>query len=134
MKAATKDWIELAKRDFSAAQKLVQDEYLANICLFHCQQTIEKLFKGILEEYGTRIPKIHSVVTLHELLPPEIKNLFIIDPSELSLIDDIYIDSRYPGEIGLLPNRFPSSSDAKNVLGIAEKIFNQVINFFNLQS
>ena len=132
MKPATADWIELAKRDFSAAKKLVDDEYLSNVCLFHCQQTIEKLFKAILEEHKIKIPKIHSVTTLFEKLPTEFKNISAIDQDELGLIDDIYIDSRYPGEIGLMPNGFPSKSDAKNVLRITEKIYHSVSQYFRL--
>lgn len=133
MKPATIDWIELAKRDFSAAKKLAEDEYLSNVCLFHCQQTIEKMFKAILEEQGTRIPKIHSVITLHAMLPTEFRNTFIIDQDELGLLDDIYIDSRYPGEIGLLPNGYPTKSDAQNVLDITEKIYRLVIKYFEFE-
>ena len=132
MKAVTVDWIELAKRDFSAAKKLVDDEYLSNVCLFHCQQTIEKLFKAILEEHKIKIPKIHSVTTLFEKLPTEFKSISTIDQDELGLLDDIYIDSRYPGEIGLMPNGFPSKSDAKNVLRITEKVYHSVSQYFNL--
>jgi len=132
LKPATADWIELAKRDFSAAKKLVDDEYLSNVCLFHCQQTIEKLFKAILEEHKIKIPKIHSVTTLFEKLPDDFKSNSTIEHDELNLIDDIYIDSRYPGEIGLMPNGFPSKSDAINVLKIAKKIYNLVFQYFNL--
>ena len=132
MKPATADWIELAKRDFSAAKKLVDDEYLSNVCLFHCQQTIEKLFKAILEEHKIKIPKIHSVTTLFEKLPTEFKSISTIDQDELGLLDDIYIDSRYPGEIGLMPNGFPSKSDAKNVLRITEKVYHSVSQYFKL--
>ena len=41
---------KLADKDIKAAKKLVNDDYLANIVLFHCQQCIEKSLKAILEE------------------------------------------------------------------------------------
>jgi len=66
LKPATADWIELAKRDFSAAKKLVDDEYLSNVCLFHCQQTIEKLFKAILEEHKIKIPVVARALGNHQ--------------------------------------------------------------------
>lgn len=129
LKETTKDWIELANRDFYAAKTLAAYEYLANVCLFHCQQSIEKLFKAILEGHSLKIPRIHSVTTPFENLPPEFKDISNIEQGELELIDNIYIDSRYPGEIGLLPNGLPSKSDAESILRIAEKIFQSVLKY-----
>lgn len=82
MREAAKNWVEFAERDFEAAKSLVKDEYLANICLFHCQQTLEKLFKAVLEETKTRIPRIHSLTTLFEQLPTQLKNKNFITSEE----------------------------------------------------
>ncbi len=37
MKPSTRMWFDLAQRDLRAAQRLADDEYLANIVIFHCQ-------------------------------------------------------------------------------------------------
>lgn len=129
MREAAKNWVEFAKRDFEAAKSLVKDEYLANICLFHCQQTLEKLFKAVLEETKIRIPRIHSLTTLFEQLPTELKNKNFITYEELGLVDDIYIDARYPGEVGLIPGGFPTIKDALEVLEITNKAHSVIIEF-----
>jgi len=131
LREAARNWIEFAKRDFSASKKLEEDEYLANICLFHCQQTIEKLFKAVLEENKIRIPKIHSITTLFEKLPDDLKIENFINIDELGLIDDIYIDARYPGEIGLIPGGFPTKNDTSEVLRITHKVYSAVIKYLD---
>ena len=45
MKEQAKAWMEFAARDLEAARKLADDEYLANVVLFHSQQCIEKCLK-----------------------------------------------------------------------------------------
>ncbi len=129
MREASKNWIEFAERDLAAAKRLVKDEYVANVCLFHCQQTLEKLFKAVLEENKTRIPRIHSLTTLFEQLPAELKNKNFITSEELGLIDDIYIDARYPGDVGLIPGGFPTSKDAMEVLEITDKVHSVITGF-----
>ena len=38
---------------------------LSHIVAFHAQQSIEKVFKAILEEHNMEMPKIHNLVTLY---------------------------------------------------------------------
>jgi len=131
VRESTKDWLEYAARDLKAAEIILTDSYLANICLFHCQQTIEKSFKAILEEFSLRIPKIHSVTTLYERLPEEAKKNIPVDINDLSTIDDIYIDTRYPADLGLLPNGFPSTEQAKEIIEICSRIFVDTKTYLN---
>ena len=63
-----KHWIDFADRDLEAAKSLLENEYLANVVLFHCQQCIEKCLKAILEENNIEVPKIHSVVRLFGII------------------------------------------------------------------
>jgi len=123
VRASTKDWLEYAARDLKASELTLQDPYLTNICLYHCQQTIEKSFKAVLEEFSLRIPKTHSVTTLYEKLPDETKKNIPVDINELSTIDDIYIDVRYPADFGLLPNGFPLIEQAQEIFKICSRIF-----------
>ena len=51
---------------------------------------------------------------------------------ELNKIDDIYIDSRYPNSIGLLPTGFPTTENANEIFLIAKKILTATTNLFNL--
>ena len=54
---------------------------------------------------------------------------FDVDDDDLNLVDDVYIDTRYPGGVGLLPSGFPAKEEAVKVLGIAEDIHNKVTGF-----
>ena len=68
MKQQTSAWLEFAARDLAAAKKLLDDEYVANIVLFHCQQCVEKSLKAILEESNQDVPRIHGVNKLYTIM------------------------------------------------------------------
>jgi len=131
MKDGTKSWIAFADRDLEAAKSLLGNEYVANIVLFHCQQCIEKCLKAILEEHEIQVPKIHSVVRLFGIITENIELGYKIDENSLNLVDDIYIDTRYPSGLGLLPTGFPSKEEASEVLKIAKDIYAKVILYLN---
>ena len=119
MKARTKAWLEYAARDLEAAKKLADNEYLANIVLFHSQQCVEKCLKAILEENDQNVPKIHGVTRLYNLVMENTNIALPVTGDELDFIDDVYIDTRYPGNFGLLPSGFPGREQAEFLLNIA---------------
>jgi len=131
MKDGTRSWIAFADRDLEAAKSLLENEYVANVVLFHCQQCIEKCLKAILEEHEMQIPKIHSVVRLFGIITENLELGVEIDEDALNLLDDIYIDTRYPSGLGLLPTGFPSQEEADEVLKIAKKIYDNVLLYLN---
>jgi HEPN domain-containing protein len=126
MKEQTRAWLEFAARDIEAARKLAESEYLANIVLFHSQQCVEKCLKALLEEHSQNVPKIHGVNRLHNLLAESTGIALPVTADELDLIDDVYIDTRYPGSFGLLQSGLPSKEQAISLLEIAEKIHEAV--------
>jgi HEPN domain-containing protein len=84
-----------------SAEKLISDDALASPTAFHIHQSVEKSFKALLELYDYRVPKTHNLLSLLALLQekgigPE------SDIDTLAKIDQIYVDSRYPGDIGLV--------------------------------
>ena len=125
MKGSTKEWLDFADRDLEAARLLVDNEYLSTAVLFHSQQCVEKCLKALLEEDGVPVPHIHSVVKLHSLLRENSPISLSVAEDELDLVDSVYIDSRYPSGIGLLPSGFPTKEDAQELLRIAEEIHAQ---------
>ncbi|PKL16414.1 MAG: DNA-binding protein [Spirochaetae bacterium HGW-Spirochaetae-5] len=127
MKLRTESWLNFANADFKSAQKLLEESDLAQIVTFHCQQTIEKLLKAILEEYDVTIPKTHSLIKLYNLIPDKAKNELKIDEDDLIPIDKVYIDSRYPIDMGLLPFGTPDIDDAKRIFDITGEIYNMII-------
>jgi len=111
------------KEDFKESNILIHNE-LTNMVAFHAQQLIEKSFKAILEEYKGQVPIMHSIITLKE----QIKD-FINIPVNQDIFDQLnehYIVSRYPSEIGLLPNGKPSKKEAENFFKEASQIFQKI--------
>ena len=128
MMKKTTAWLEFADRDLEAAKKLVNYEYLANIVIFHSQQCVEKCLKAILEEHNQYLPKIHGVTKLYELVRKNTNISLPISDDELDLVDNVYIDARYPGNFGLLPSGFPTKDDAASLFSIAKNVYQSTIN------
>ena len=61
MKTITQEWLDYAKADIIVGKNSLSDEFLTNIVAFHCQQTIEKCFKAIIEENNLQFKRIHII-------------------------------------------------------------------------
>jgi HEPN domain-containing protein len=119
MKQTTKNWITLAEDDLLAAKTLAGEDRLTNLVSFHCQQCLEKCFKAIIEEKDK--PSIKS----HDLLRLQLNAGVKLSEQEaimLGIINEVYIDSRYPGELGLLPNGKPTLSEAEAFIQLCDNI------------
>ena len=131
MKEITKSWLSFARSDLIAAEKLLESESLENIVLFHCQQSIEKILKAHLEENGIAVPRVHNLIKLYNLLPFSLlrQDEFIIET--LEELSSVYIDSRYPGDIGLLPSGPPSESLVISLFNRTKELFSFFEEQFN---
>jgi len=124
MKKQAKSWLQAAKDDLNVINEILEHNELTNMVAFHAQQLIEKSFKAILEEYKGQVPKMHSIITLKE----QIKD-FINIPVNQDIFDQLnehYIVSRYPSEIGLLSNGKPSKKETENFFKEASQIFQKI--------
>lgn len=121
MKFLTREWLNAAELDVKSAIQLLQDESLTSVVTFHCQQAIEKSFKAVLIENDRDPQRIHDLLRLYKLV------LEFIDPFEdiltLKIINEAYIDSRYPSDLGLLPDGKPSQNEAIQFYEFAELVF-----------
>ena len=81
--------------------------------------------KALLEEADVRVPHIHSVLKLSSLLMEEAGISLSLNEDELDLVDAVYVDTRYPSGIGLLPSGFPTKEDAQKLLKIAQKVYRE---------
>ena len=100
MKKQAEAWIGFADKDILTVSEIIKNPKLTNIAAFHCQQAIEKYFKAFILEYEKPVMKIHNLLTLYGIIKEIID--FEFDEDLLSIINDIYLESRYPGETGLL--------------------------------
>lgn len=126
MKPITQEWLNRARDDLDVVEEIIEIAHLTNIAAFHCQQAIEKSFKAILEEHDEVVPRIHNLVTLYNLVKDKLN--FTSDELALKEIGDIYLEARYPGELGLLPYGKPAVEDAKRFYSTAKTVYNNVNN------
>jgi HEPN domain-containing protein len=78
--------------------------------------------ESLVGEKHIPVPHTHTLVKLHSLLKEKSPISLSVTEDELDLVDAVYIDSRYPSGIGLLPSGFPTEEDARDLLRIAEQI------------
>ncbi|MBC8316017.1 MAG: HEPN domain-containing protein [Bacteroidetes bacterium] len=120
MKKITEDWLQSAESDLILIQRIIDQDTLTHQVAFHAQQAIEKCFKAIIEEYDLGFIKTHSLETLSSLVKKRIDLPLTVDM--LILLDQLYLDARYPGEMGLLPNGRPSLPESREFAELAEAI------------
>jgi HEPN domain-containing protein len=124
MKFITSEWLKSADDDINTIKAIIDDESLTHIVAFHSQQCIEKSFKAMVEEFGLASQKIHNLITLNETISSVYQ--FDFDEDKLGLLNKLYLDSRYPGDLGLLPNGKPSIEVAKGFQELAKEIYERI--------
>lgn len=113
------EWLKAARLDLDSIPYILHVEHLTPVVAFHAQQSVEKSLKALLEFKGRHIPKTHKLQTLFDIAKPE----FEIDEEILLVLDDLYIDARYPGDFGLLPDGIPSVEHATVFYQFAQDVF-----------
>lgn len=114
-------WLAYARDDLETIRQLSNSNLYRIIC-YHAQQVAEKSLKAFLSHEGKDIPRIHDVAYLYGLTGLELK----IDPADLEFLSSIYLESRYPPDIGLLPGGEPNENDAERAAAVAEALFSQI--------
>lgn len=123
MNPSVKEWIDLASVDLLAAKNLCNDERLTNIVCFHSQQCVEKSLKALIEANDEIPPKTHDLIRLYGMVEGQI----VLDEDMLARLNELYIESRYPSTIGLLPNGTPTVEDAKEFYKYATELRKKII-------
>ena len=120
------EWLKSALADLKNIEHIINDNFLTHIVAFHTQQCVEKCFKAVLELSSKKVPKEHSTLKLYGRVKNDINIVF--DTDLLTDMDDLYIDARYPGNLGLLPNGKPTIADAEEFYNFAKEVFGKVKN------
>lgn len=131
MKRQAEEWLVSAGDDLKVIEKIISDESLTNMIAFHSQQAIEKAFKSILEEYEAKVPRVHDLIKLKEMTEKYID--IEIDRISLESINEIYTDTRYPSDMGLVPTGRPSLKLAKEFFDLAIRIKEEIAVFLTLK-
>jgi HEPN domain-containing protein len=132
MNQTTKDWIIASEDDLLAARKLASEDRLTNVVAFHCQQCLEKCFKAVIEEQGKPSIKSHDLLRLQLFAEIQLSETETI---LLGIINEVYIDARYPGDLGLMPHGKPTIAEVEQFIAFSEHLFirlkNQLENIEN---
>jgi len=123
MKVITQQWLDFAKTDLLNCELIINEDFLSNIVAFHSQQAVEKCLKAIAEEFVPKTERIHNLFKLYTFIESFLD--FEVDLNMLELLDKVYLASRYPGEMGLMPDGKPTIKDAKEMFEFAKYVFIQ---------
>lgn len=114
-------WLRFAEDDYRLVVFLWSEAtYFYGVICFHAQQFVEKILKGVLEGAGEIPPRTHDI----NALAKRIVKLNIRVPlteDEILLLSSIYIDTRYPPDVGLLPNGAPAKRDIEIIPSPSER-------------
>jgi len=117
------EWLKSASDDLILIEEIKNNVNLTHMIAFHAQQAIEKSLKAILEYHNNKVPKKHDLIQLKISVSDFIQ---IDDDDTLDSLNRLYIEARYPGDLGLLPNGKPGVEDAEVFYNCAEKIYREV--------
>jgi HEPN domain-containing protein len=115
-------WLAFANDDLRIVYSLWRNKEKINrgIC-FHAQQYVEKILKGILEKNQIRPPRIHDLIALNEICK-EVKIELPLSEDNLQFLTSVYIDTRYPPDVGLMPNGEPTEEHSRLAYQIVKKL------------
>jgi HEPN domain-containing protein len=129
MKLITEEWLARAKEDLDVATEIITREHLTNMVAFHSQQAVEKTLKGIVEEFEIGFVKTHNLERLLGMVRKKMK--LDVDLNLIKKLDEVYISTRYPSDLGLLPVGKPSIQDATELYDFANMIYRNVRKIFS---
>jgi len=129
MKRQAKHWLDNAEEDLILVEEIIDNEHLTNMVAFHSQQAIEKSIKAVLEEKENHVPRIHNIITLKGKIENYIE--LAVDQEIFDQINELYIDSRYPTDLGLLPDGKPSKELAEKFFSVATEIHKNIRGYLS---
>lgn len=124
MKKITEEWLKSAGDDLRVIERISLDEHLTHMVAFHSQQCIEKSLKAVCEEFEIQVGKIHNLERLFEIVRDHLE--IDPDPVLIPMLDKLYIDSRYPGDLGLLPEGKPTPEYSERFHNFAKNIYEKI--------
>lgn len=114
-------WLQYAYDDLQSAKVLLKEEIYNMVC-FHSQQVAEKLFKSCIATYNKEIPRTHNLIRLHKICEDLYDGKLEIDSEALMFLNDVYIDSRYPADFGILPSGQSGKEEARKAYTYAKDL------------
>ena len=129
MKRQAESWLTAASDDLLVIIEILDNKNLTHMVAFHSQQAIEKSLKAVLEEEESEVLRTHNILVLREKVEHYLN--LKIDQNIFDEINELYIDSRYPTDLGLLPDGKPTKEVAQKFNKVANEIYNEIKNYLN---
>jgi HEPN domain-containing protein len=120
MKKEVDEWLKYAEHDITTVSLIISDPALTQIMAFHCQQAVEKCLKAYLLENSKPIIKTHDLIKLYAMTKA-VKDLGI-DEIKLKAVNEVYVETRYPSDMGLLPNGIPTIEEVQKFFEFAQNV------------
>jgi HEPN domain-containing protein len=127
MKKVTEEWLKAAADDLRVIEKISSDDYLTHMVAFHAQQCIEKSLKAVIEEHEIGSVRIHNIERLLEIVRSHVK--IDAEPQIIEMLDKLYIDARYPGDLDLRPDGKPNLEHAGRFFGYNPDVLRISVSF-----
>jgi HEPN domain-containing protein len=124
MKKVTEEWLNAAEDDLRVIEKIALDEHLTHMVAFHSQQCIEKSLKAVIEEHEIGSVRVHNLERLFEIVRIHVQ--VDLDSTLIETLDKLYLDARYPGDLGLLPQGKPTLDHAAKFHGFAKSVYESI--------
>ncbi|MFN0118046.1 MAG: HEPN domain-containing protein [Elusimicrobiota bacterium] len=123
-------WLEQAKSDLGFARIGLKEHYFSQVC-FLSQQVVEKTLKALIISKNLKYPRSHKIIELLKYCE-EIKEPLSDMKTDLKLLDEFYIPTRYPDSLpGSLAEGVPMKDEAKLAFKTAERVFKIVSDYLN---
>lgn len=119
----TPSWWWFAKEDLEMAKVLLNGRAHLGGVTFHCQQAVEKMLKGTIQDSGRVPPRLHKLPRLLlacQRLDPACESL----REPCRVLDRYYVPSRYPeAAAGSGPLGLPGLAEAAEAVRLAEEVW-----------
>jgi len=125
----SKEWLKASMDDLKLISKIIDLADLSHMVAFHAQQSVEKSLKALIEYKQLKVPRQHDLLKLQEMTREYLK---LNNDDLLDTLNEIYINSRYPSEFGLLPCGKPTLEDAKEFYDFAIMVFDKVCDLLGV--
>jgi len=129
MKPVTEAWLIKSREDLEAIRALRANPQLTGVIAFHAQQCVEKCLKAVAEERMGTMLRVHDLRRLWEVVADQFPEALNVDL--LRELTDVYTDSRYPGDLGLMPLGKPTENDAARFEQFADHVQATVLSMLS---
>jgi HEPN domain-containing protein len=118
-----REWFDMARKDLKGARILYDHQADLYLVCFHCQQAIEKYFKGFLILKTGLLQEGHSLIKLCKEAQKH-DDQFKVFLKDCAFVNTFYIETRYPAEDPLVV----STEETLECLKITEMIIQYIDN------